>query len=174
MCATWLSRTQSILRGARAGLVALATILPLEVTAQPGALPKDLALVADSLACDPLPDFYSRRGPTTAPFVYGVEDGEAGESAAFWCVRRTDQIYQLVLLRRSHQTLAFSWWNPPAGLSVVELSNVELGKFRALDDPDSLGPTQVISATRAIKDEYGGTYTLFLRWNDRWWFRMFD
>lgn len=157
------------------GIVALLLIsVTTEVRGQSGVLPRDLAAIADSVACDPVPDFYSRFGPITAPFVYGVEGGEPAESAAFWCLGRSGRDYRLVILGHSQPTRIFSWWNPPAGLSVVEVEDVQLSDFRALDDPQALGPTHRIARSRAIKDEYGGACTLFLKWSGRWYFRVFD
>ncbi|MBK7907051.1 MAG: hypothetical protein IPJ78_10890 [Gemmatimonadetes bacterium] len=145
-----------------------------EASAQPGVMPRDLASIADSIPCDPVPDFYSRLGPITASFVYGVEEGEAAESVAFWCVGRVDKNYRLVIRGRAQATRSFTWWNPPAGLTVTEVADLDLSEFRALDEPQSLGPAHLIARTRAIKNEYGGAYTLFIQWNGRWYYRLFD
>lgn len=155
-------------------VAALALIIARQVNAQPGVLTKDLAAVADSVLCDPVPNFYSRSGPLTAPFVYGVEEGETRESAAFWCVRRADRSYLLVIARLSQPTLTFRWWNPPAGLSVVDVRDVQLNEFRLLDDPRTIGPVHLVAESRAIRDEYGGAYTLFVQWNGKWYYRLFD
>lgn len=149
-----------------------AALCSTSLAAQDGELPMDLRLVADSLGCDPVKDFYERPGMIEAPFTYGVLGGAASESAAFWCESRTDRGARLVIVVASRPPLQYRWWNPPAGLSVVEEADVQLSTFRRLADPERPGPERKVGRTRAIKSEYDGVVTLFVHSEGEWYFRV--
>lgn len=141
--------------------------------AQAGVLPQDLARVADSLGCGPVPEFYARPGVIDAPFVFGLDEGERSASAAFWCLRPADREYRLVVVRQSRPVTSYAWWNPPSGLTTSEVQNARLSEYRRLDRPETLGPDRLVARRRVLKSEYDGVYTLFLEWEGVWYYRVF-
>ena len=48
-------------------------------------LPLELAALAESLGCEPVPGFFERPGMIDPPFLYGIRPGPREQSAAFWC-----------------------------------------------------------------------------------------
>ena len=143
------------------------------VRAQDGVLPRDLQFVADSLGCRIVKDFYSRTGMIEPPYVYGISSGEKESSAAFWCSGDTSDRALLILVESGRSVRRFQWWNPPGGLSLTEVPEVELMSFRRLSDPEMLGPAVTLRNARALKSEYDGVYTLFILANGEVYYRVF-
>lgn len=163
-------------RGLRSLAVGVLLVMAMSkpALAQDGVLPRDLGSIAASIDCRAVPDFYSRDGMIGPPFVYGVAAGNPESSAGFWCYRPSVRSTHLVIVRNARVVAEFSWWNFPDGLSVVELTNVDLTGYRHLGDPERLATPQTVARARAVRSEYGGSYTLFLEVGGTWYFRIFD
>lgn len=158
----------------RALSVALGSILMCasSALAQPGVLPKDLHDLAARAQCDPVPDFYAKEGVVDPPYAYGVLEGDRAQSAAFWCIRRTDRSTRLVIAQREVVIGDFKWDNPPDGMRVVELHAVQLREWRRIDDWSSRGPDRVRDRKRAIYCESEGVQTYFIEVDGAWYFRV--
>ena len=136
-------------------------------------LPRELAAVADSIGCGPIPGFFARDGMIEPPFVYGVLEGRRDSSATFWCSAKADGGARLVITGPAYGTRQFSWWNPPGGLSIVREASIVLTEFRQLSDPSKAGPAHTLAAATAIRSEYDGVYVLFVEYRGEWYYRIF-
>ncbi|MDQ7004722.1 MAG: hypothetical protein Q9N67_07325 [Ghiorsea sp.] len=141
-------------------------------------MPEELVKLAKKNNCSQPNDFFvNKPGPIDPPYLYGVVDGNAEDSAVFWCVRndKGHKKYSLMFMLRTENGPKLSgelrWINSPMGLSFFNAKNpeaiinryVEIGK----EDAASM-PKDERFEDRYIMNSYDGVAEIFVMENGRW------
>jgi len=143
------------------------------LSAQTTQLPSDLAAIATSIGCGPVPGFFDRPGRIDPPYIYGYRPGDRENSAAFWCYRQQDQTHLLVFVREGRAVARIPWSSLPGGLTLADEARLDLSQFRYVDDPQARGPSNVTTDYRPLVSECDGVSYTFYEYRGRWlvWFR---
>jgi hypothetical protein len=140
-------------------------------------MPKALVEVARAKSCEPVSDFYDRRGVFDPPYAVGFLKGTRDRSAVFFCRRSADYFIVVALLdnraRFSCPTEIRYPGAPPQGLRILHGQRVPLDWFMYLDRP-AYGPRNRRTTGPIIEDaEADGSTVNWFYCHEGQWLRRF-
>lgn len=162
--------------------------------AETNIMPEELIEHGKTKNCFQVTDFYEGNpGMRSPPFVYGYKFGMHEESAVFWCKKKgKKRVFTLMIFFRDslenkdslenvdNCPKELNWRNYPRGLSIFppsgsgSFTNMNLERFRYLENPKRKGPKDVPLSHNGILDEYDGAGVIFYCHKDKWLIFQFD